>query len=286
MKHVWMALFAAGIAFGSCNAEAAAIRCETCQVDGDFRAEAVRAGTGTHIVYSVAYDTVQQWYVGSGGGGGTVPTAVRPAATPVVKKQTPPTGATQEVSKAHTLYVIAGNTIRPTYNMPIESLGLNPDAREKSAYDYVTDANLRAMVESAVGSITIMEKVTGSNVLLAMTDMLQLASNYTGLRDQARLIFRIVFKDGSYVSVIVDLTQQNGKSEPGSERTAAGQLIPKEASEISGTWTNYGGDNLAPMVAHIQRMGGTVSFSSGTSGGTINKIVCVAKRCTAERAAY
>nr|WP_238408492.1 hypothetical protein [Xanthomonas citri] len=287
MKYIWIVILAAGFAAVSDRAEAVAIRCETCQVDGDFRAEAVRAGPGTHIVYSVSNNLVQQWYVGSGGGGGTVPARAGAASTPVVRKQTAPGGATQEISKAHTFHVIAGGTIRPIYNIPVAMLGLNPDAREKTAYDYVTDTNLRGMVEGAAGSSVLIDKVTGSSVMGALTDLLQLVTNYTGVRDQARLIFRIVFKDGSYDSVIVDLAQANGKSEPGSERTAAGQTIPKQASELSGTWTNYGGDNLAPMVALIQRFGGTVSFSgSGGTGGTITRIVCVTQTCTVERSAY
>lgn len=42
---------------------------------------------------------------------------------------------------------------------------MNPDAREKTAYDYVTDTNLRGMVEGAAGSSVLIDKVTGSSVM-------------------------------------------------------------------------------------------------------------------------
>lgn len=273
MKHIWSAVLATGCAVVSAWAQAVAIRCDTCRVDSDFRAEAVRRGPGTHIVYNVKDNLVQQWYVGSDGD--TVLAAVKAPPTPIVQQQTPSAGATQELANAHTFHVIDGGTIRPIYNIPIEMLGLNSHAREKSAYDYVTDANLRAMVESATGSSSLIRQVTGSGTTASLANP-----------HRANLLFRVVFKDGSYVGVIVDVNQANGKSEPGSERTAAGQSIPKQASELSGTWTNNGGDNLAPMVALMQRLGGTVSDAgSAGAGDTITAIVCVAQHCTVARSA-
>lgn len=137
-------------------------------------------------------------------------------------------------------------TIRPIDTIPVDKLGLNSHAREKRADDDVTDANLRAMVESAKGSSLLIQRVTRSGITASRTNP-----------DPTNLIFNVVLKDGSHVGVTVDSNQANGKSEPGSERTAAGQTIPKQASELSGTWTNNGGDNLASMVALIQRLGGT-----------------------------
>jgi hypothetical protein len=108
-------------------------------------------GPGTHLVYNVGANVIQQYYVGSstggGGGGGVVPRA----ANPVVLKQTPPAAAVEEVRRANRVYVEGGQTLRPTYVVPVDMLGLNPDARSKTAYDYVRDFNLRAMVESGCG---------------------------------------------------------------------------------------------------------------------------------------
>lgn len=265
-----------GFGVTSQRAEAVPVRCDTCQIDGDFRAEAVRMGPGTHLVYNVGANVIQQYYVGSntsgGGGGGQEPRAAR-AAGPVVLKQTPPPAAVEEVRRGNRVYVEGGQTLRPTYVVPVEVLGLNPDARSKTAYDYVGDYNLRAMVESAAGNVDVISKVVGANVLTAVSDLIQLASNYTGLRDQARLMFKVVFKDGSYVTIVVNLEHQNGQSEPGSERTAAGQLIPSDIQQVQGTWTDYGGENLAAMASHMGGLGAAM-VSSGPTSGSITGIVC------------
>jgi hypothetical protein len=266
---------AIGLGVTAQRAEAVPLRCDTCQNDGDFRAEAVRMGPGTHLVYNVGANVIQQYYVGSssgGGGGGEVPRAAR-AANPVVLKQTPPAVAVEEVRRGNRVYVEGGQTLRPTYVVPVEMLGLNPDARSRTAYDYVRDQNLRAMVESAAGNVNVISQVVGANVLTAVSDLIQLASNYTGLRDQARLMFKVVFKDGSYVTIVVNLEHQNGQSEPGSERTAAGQLIPSEIQQVQGTWTDYGGENLAAMATHMSGLGAAMVYSGPTSG-SITGIVC------------
>ncbi|WP_295945471.1 hypothetical protein [uncultured Xanthomonas sp.] len=274
IRHFLIGVVAVGAGtFYGPSAEAAAIRCESCQDDGDFRAEAVNRGTGTHIVYNVSGNKIQQWYVGSGGGGGGVPLRTTTAANPVVRKQTPPPGASEEVRRAHELYVSGGGTIRPTYNVPVSMLGLNPDAASKTAYEFVRDANLRAMIESATGNVNVISSVVGANVLTAMTDLLQLASNYTGLRDQARIMYKVVFKDGSYVTIIVNLENQNGNTEPGSARTGAGQLIPSDIQEVQGDWTDYGGENLNRMAEHMQSLGATIKVV-GSQGGSVRAISC------------
>ncbi|MHC1666102.1 hypothetical protein ACODUI_13245 [Stenotrophomonas geniculata] len=264
--------------------EAKAVRCDTCTRDLDFRNEAVRLGAGTHLVYNVSANLIQQYYIGydntggGGGGGGVVPRA----AGPVVQRQTPPSGAVEEVKRAHQVMVEGGGTLRPTYIVPVDVLGLNPSASAKTAYDYVGDHNLRAMVESAAGSTGVITKIVGASVLTAMSDLLQHVTNYTGLRDQARLLMRIVFKDGSYVTVVVNLEYQNGQSEVGSERTAAGQLIPSDIQQVQGEWTDYNGENLGQMVTHLHGLGATMT-SSGPSSGSVQAITCsgagAAKTC-------
>jgi len=201
-------------------------------------------------------------------------------------RQTPPAGAVEEVSRAHRVQVVGGGTLRPTFIVPIATLGLNPSASGMTAYEYVSDYNLRAMVETATGSTDVISKVVGTDVFTAMADLLQHVTNYTGLRDQARIIMKVVFKDGSSVVVIVNLEHQNGQSEVGSERTAAGQLIPTDIQQVNGTWTDYGGENLARMVTHLQGLGATMSASGPSSTGTVKAITCsgagVAKVCAVE----
>lgn len=280
----------AAIGFGATaqRAEAVPVRCDTCQIDGDFRAEAVRMGPGTHLVYNVSTNVIQQYYVGSstgGGGGGEEPRAAR-AAAPVVLKQTPPPAAVEEVRRANRVYVEGGQSLRPTYVVPVDVLGLNPDAASRTAYDYVRDQNLRAMVESATGSVNVISKIVDANFLTSLSDLIQMTSNYTGLRDQARLMFRVVFKDGSYVTVIVNLEHQNGESEVGSERTAAGQLIPADIQQVEGKWTDYGGENLGRMADHMASLGASMKYTGPTSSGVVQAITCsgsgTSKTCVVE----
>lgn len=70
---------------------------------------------------------------------------------------------------------------------------MNSHAREKRADDDVTDANLRAMVESAKGSSLLIQRVTRSGITASLTNP-----------DRTNLIFNVVLKDGSHVGVTVD----------------------------------------------------------------------------------
>lgn len=84
---------------------ARSIRCDACRDDASFRAEAVAAGEGTHLVFSVETGVVQQWYVGPGGGDeGRKPVDApdtshppEPAPSAKVMKQVPPPEAEEEV---------------------------------------------------------------------------------------------------------------------------------------------------------------------------------------------
>lgn len=275
------ALSIAGFGLFASDAKAVAIRCDTCMDSGDFRAQAVARGAGTHIVYNITNNTIQQYYVGSGtGGGGGV---VVPLAEPVVRQQTPPAAAVEEVRVGNRIYLEGGMTIRPTIVVPVSQLGLNESATAKTAYDYVGDYNLQAMVESATGNVEFITRVVGAGFVSALSDLIQMASNYTGLRDQARMMFKIVFSDGSYVTVIVDLQNQNGKTETGSARTSNGQLIPTDIQEVQGEWTNTGGENLNRMAEHMSALGATVKSTGSIGTGVVRGITCsgagAAKTC-------
>lgn len=281
------ALWAIGISLSATDAQAAAIRCDTCMHSGDFRAQAVARGPGVHIVYNITNDTLQQYYVGSGmgGGGPGVPRSGLPsagvgnpvipaAARPVVRQQTPPAAAVQEVRAGHRIYLEGGMTLRPTIVVPVSQLGLNANAASKTAYDYVGDYNLQAMVESATGNVEFITRVVNAGFVSALSDLIQMASNFTGLRDQARMMFKIVFSDGSYVTVIVDLQNQNGKTEPSSARTPNGQLIPTDIQELRGEWTNAGGENLNRMAEHMSTLGATVKSTGSIGTGVVRGITC------------
>lgn len=219
-----LALFGLGVA--AQRAEAVPVRCDTCRVDADFRAEAIRMDPGTHLVYNLGANVIQQYRVSSDVEGRREVSRDADAAGAGVQEPSPPPAAVEEVRRSSPLYPGGGQTLRPAYVVPIEILGLNPDARSRTAVDYVRDQNLRAMVESAMGNGDVISQVVGAHDLAAASDVAQLASNHTGPRDLAKLMFKVVFNDGSYVTVVVDPEHQNARSEPGSERTAAGQPIP------------------------------------------------------------
>jgi hypothetical protein len=61
---VWLCLVA-GSAVPAQPAVAKVIRCDTCMTDPDFRREAEAAGEGTHLVYNLKDNILQQWYVGA-----------------------------------------------------------------------------------------------------------------------------------------------------------------------------------------------------------------------------
>lgn len=284
-ETVVAAIAIAGCVGVSPVAQAVPVRCDSCMDAGDFRNQAIAQGAGTHVVYNITNNTLQQYYIGrsAGGGGPIVPLSssasrgevAATAATRTVQRQTPPAAAVEEVRLAHKVYVEGGLTIRPTFVVPVSQLGLNANASSKTAYDYVGDFNLQAMVESAAGNANIISRVVGANTLTALSDLIGHVSNYTGLRDQARLMFRVVFADGSYVTVVVDLQHQNGKTESKSARTAAGQLIPSDVEELNGEWTDMGGgENLIRMSEHMAALGATVKVTGPTNGGIVKGISC------------
>lgn len=264
------------------------IRCDTCTTRGDFMREAEAAGSGTHIVFNVKDQLISQWIVpynpATGGGGGVVPLAVTPT-----REISVPAGATEELRRAHELYVQGGGTLRPIIVAPVEKLGVNPSVREKTAYDFVLDRNMQAMIETAAGSPAVISQLTSAGILAALADLSTLATAHLGLRDQAALMFKIVFKDGSYVIIKVDLAHAMGQYEPDSARTSAGQKIPTDVQEAQGEWTNYNGEDLSRMAEHMRILGAQIQIV-GSAGGTIRTITCsgagVAKICIAETSQY
>ena len=281
---------------GACLADEASakqIRCDTCRDDLSFRAEAERAGQGTHIIYSLETAAVQQWYVGPGGtGGGGVPSGLpnTPArvsirSSPTVQKQTPPPGATQEAARARDLYVVGGGTIRPIIVVPIGNLPVNPNIHDATVYNFINDRNMQGQIETAAGRPEVLTANVGADVLTALADLTNLATNYLGVKDMAALLFKIVFKDGSYVIIQVDLNHANGKYEPDSARTAGGQTVPSNLDEVQGVWWNYSAEDLSPMVSQMQYLGATITYV-GSQHGSVRTISCsgsgAAKTCVVE----
>jgi len=266
------------------------IRCDVCTQDLDFRREAELAGQGTHLVYNLNDNILQQWYVGPPAGGDK-PSRVTsaPRATPTgsgagTRKRAPPPGASEELRRAHELYVKGGSSIKPIVVVPVDRLGLNPSARDKTAYEFVLDYNLRSMVESAAGSTDVISQVASANILTALADLTSVGTSYLGLKDQAALLLKVVFKDGSSVIIRVDLDHANGQYENDSARTTGGQAIPADVQQLRGEWTNYGGDDLNRMADQMRRLGATVTFAG--QGRVVHAISCTPEGCIARTILY
>lgn len=238
---IWLCFVAGGLVVAD-PAAAKVIRCDVCTADVDFRREAELAGAGTHLVYNLHDNVLQQWYVPGGSG---VETA---------------------------LIVV-----------PVAQLGLNPSVVDKTAYDFVLDYNMRAMVESAAGSTNVISSATGTDVMSEMADPTSVGTGHIGLQEQARPPFKIVFKDGSSVVIRVDRDHANGRYESGSARTAAGQLIPADVQQAVGVWTDYGGDDLERMADQLRRLGKTVTMAA-SAHGVIRMINCTSDGCIAQTA--
>ena len=112
--------------------------------------------------------------------------------------------------------VNGGRSAGPLIEVAVGKLGLNPDARERTAHQFVRDDNLRAMVESAVGSSDLIMAVTTPEERSALVDR---GSSSEGL------FFKVVFHDGSSVVIRVDMDHANGRYERGSARSAAGDEL-------------------------------------------------------------
>lgn len=267
-------------------------RCDTCTTSNDFRAKAVAAGQGHHLIYNLPANIIEYWHVTAegpapGGPPGGPRAGVMSGSEAL--SRIVPAEATQELGKAHTLHVIGGGTLRPIINVPISHLNVNPSIRGKTAFDFVHDNNMQAMIESAAGDAAVISSVTQTNLLTALADLQSLATTVLGLKDQAALIFKVVYTDGSYVHIRINLDHPNGEYLLDSARTAADQLIPRHIDQVQGEWTNYGGDNLGRMAEHMGNMGATMTFV-GPSTGTITSIVCSGtgtdKICRVERVIY
>lgn len=238
---IWLCFVAGGLVVAD-PAAAKVIRCDVCTADVDFRREAELAGAGTHLVYNLHDNVLQQWYVPGG-------SRVEPA-----------------------LIVV-----------PVAQLGLNPSVVDKTAYDFVLDYNMRAMVESAAGSTNVISSATGTDVVSEMADPTSVGTGHLGLKEQARLPFKIVFKDGSSVIITVDMDHATGRYESGGARTAAGQLVPGDVQQTVGVWTNHGGDDLYRMADQLRRLGKTVTMA-GSAQAVIRRISCTPDGCTAQTA--
>lgn len=218
-----MGLIVLGALLGT-SAVARPIRCDTCKIPGDFMREAEAAGAGAHIVFNVKDQLVSMWTVAhdESTDGAIARTITSTREIPV------PLGIAEELRQAHGLYVQGGGTLRPLFVVPVARLGVNPHIRDKTAYEFVLDRNMQAMIETAAGSSAVISELTPADIQTALVDFASSVTDHLDLRDQAALMLKVMFKDGSYVIIKVDRDHANGQYEPDSARAATGQRIPTD----------------------------------------------------------
>lgn len=209
------------------------IRCDACRTPDDFRREAEAAGAGAHIVFNVKEQLVSRWAV-------TYDDAVARTIAPAREIPVPP-GAAEELRRAHELDVQGNGTLRPLIDAPVATLGVSPHVQNKTAREFVLDRNMQAMIETATGSSAVVTGLTPAGLQAAVAGLASSATDHLGLRAEAALRFKVMFKDGSHVIIKVDMDHANGQYEPDSARTAAGENIPAHIQE--------GGDSAATTAA-------------------------------------
>jgi len=208
------------------ESQAAPIRCDTCIRGDDFRMAAQAHGPGTHIVFNLGNGQMETWRIPGGHTGAGEPDSIRSSnATRTANNP----DAQLELDKAHELYVIGGNTLRPIYHAPVHALNL-PAAQGKTAHDVVRDNNLRAQLESAASDAVFLRPLVEKDWEVAVLEFLGIGTAYLDLRSEVGALLRVSFSDGSHVDVEANIDDTVGSVLMETARTAAGQHIPADGS--------------------------------------------------------
>lgn len=208
------------------DAKAGFIRCDTCRVSADFRAQAVAAGPGIHMVYNVAQGTDEQYYVGPDAHDRLAGDAAVSATGGAVVDHA---GSAEHVHGGTRFKVERIGPRAPTYIVPFAELGLLPSQASSTAADYMRDHNLQGMVASAVGDDAFVMRTVGSGRLDPSPDPAMPQGSGKDRASQPWMNFKIVFIDGSQVTLAIDLAHADGKTVANSARGADGQPLPDEA---------------------------------------------------------
>ncbi|MFI8573510.1 hypothetical protein ACIGEO_18625 [Stenotrophomonas bentonitica] len=286
-----LALAAAAVATPAFSAQP--VHCPTCVTDSDFRQramleEAVTNAGGTFWVYNLPTGTVQKWYIprsnGGGGGGGTprsVLNSAAAAATPRGQQQPVEAHVQAEVQKGRAVYIKGANSLRPLYNVPVEMLNV-PAAAARSVTDVLSDANLKAQLESKLGDTDVVASIIGPDLLSAIVDLAQMATNALGLKEGTYVNFRLIMEDGTYIDFHLSVQKTTADAQEDTARTASGQLVPESIQQLNGTWTTNGGaDNLDRLGNYFESIGATM-IDEG-SGGYTSAITCAGGRCIRQK---
>ncbi|MEN5100347.1 hypothetical protein [Stenotrophomonas sp.] len=282
-----------GSLFGASSAHADPISCDGCSGPFDKRIAAENYGPGDHLVYDLAANSVERWIVEQTGPETEVPRRIGSGASVSALgglRITPgvvPEEAIRELDIAHRLNVEAGFTLNPVYVVPMGQYGIPGGGY--TAYDVVTNKNLQAQIVDQVAKEEVINQVVTGSVKSYFSELYALVTTFFGFKGEASMQFKLMAADGSYYMVIVSASEPGGRYVKGSARSAGGELIPEEKSDIKhSTWTGgstgYQGGALDAMVGHLERLGATMNVvgsgaSPGGGTGPVIGITCADDVC-------
>ncbi|PKM15556.1 MAG: hypothetical protein CVV12_08065 [Gammaproteobacteria bacterium HGW-Gammaproteobacteria-2] len=249
-------------AIGACllasTASAAIIRCDGCS-ESAYEQKAVAAGLGEHVVYDLANDRAVGFSVEFD----------RELRRQFVFPIDVPPEIRAQVIAFSAFFKDTGGSMIQTVEVSADELQLL-GLGGASAFDVVGDSNLRARMADRIWLSP------PSSVPAALRNVIEtlLAGTMTFLGITTNPRFTVVFIDGSKVSFVIDFVKQKASYDPGSGRTASGQVIPEStAASEAGTWTFGQGsagasDDIGQFIDHLRSLGIPV-----TGGGT-KRIKC------------
>lgn len=157
-------------------------------------------------------------------------------------------------------------------------------ARTPTASDYVTDGNLRGMLNDKLRNEALLR--TNSNTLVvALAYVAAHADTALNFTDQLSISVKVVFVDGSKVEVKLKI-QDPPEYVKGSARDDTGQVVPDaNSSDYTGTWTYGRGSEgsrdrmvrtfeLLGALIEERDNGGYILRCNWETRGGVNRLTC------------
>lgn len=250
-------LAAAGAIATPAVVEAAAARCEGC-TELQMRQRAMAMGEGEHVITSLSTGVIRQYMVV------VEPSTGQPVrATPV----SVPGDLLEIFAAAEVLYHFSGGTMSTAVEVDAKDLEIR-GAANATVYDFFGDANLRGQIASR---LTQGNLPGWASLEVPIETMVKFGFQRIGVGD-GTIHVTLRFTDGSSVVMKIRQLRPLAEYEPGSARTAAGQVVP-EANDRSyaGTWyfDAQTPDSLQPFLNWMHSLGVPVTTGPGGGGGTV-----------------
>jgi hypothetical protein len=225
------------------GAKAAAVRCEGCS-DAQARDAAKTLGFGQHIVSSFSTNRIWLFRVFDRNAG-------EPGAPIVVAVTSDPVPADVQAlfAEVRDFYLFTGGTMKAAVLANADDLNV-PGLTGASAFDVVSDANLRARLGDRLASAPLPS--LGQALNRMGNHITQGLLGLIGAGDGS-IEVTIVFSDGTEVVYLLSPSSGTGQYLEGRSRTATGQLIPDRNAphQYEGNWSGAGHE-VQRLSIHMQ----------------------------------